>query len=247
MSTRQIRGNLPPFVIKSLKRDRTGIYSGVVLKHHWLPEDLSVDLDWLNPTYAPDPFKIPAVDSSALVDKGLCIVTFNYEGGLSTSTFREEDVVYELDTTMAQDPIETNPNFEKLKTMFSWDKTERRFAEYLAQAQNDNTNTPYPGDAQTAQTKNKLFGTDSWLAIGATLRKTYGAFTVPSSIFKGIGTIVTTPTGTGSFNIPAVGKGRNWLYMAPRVTQRGNVVEIVLEWMLSGPNGWIKEIYNFAQ
>ena len=35
--------------------------------------------------------------------------------------------------------------------------------------------------------------------------------------------------------------------MAPKLKRKGNAVEITEEYMLSGPNGWIKDVYGQAQ
>ena len=35
--------------------------------------------------------------------------------------------------------------------------------------------------------------------------------------------------------------------MAPKIKRKGNAVEITEEYMLSGPNGWLKDVYGQAQ
>ena len=51
--------------------------------------------------------------------------------------------------------------------------------------------------------KKPLFGVDNWLVVGAVFRKTYAAKTIPSSILRGIGTIVDKPPGIEQFKIDA--------------------------------------------
>ena len=83
--------------------------------------------------------------------------------------------------------------------------------------------------------------------VGATFRKTDSAKTIPSGLLKGIGTIVAKPPGIDQFKIPSAAKKRNWLKLAPKIKRRGNAVEITEEYMLSGPNGWISDVYGQAQ
>ncbi|MEA3213569.1 MAG: hypothetical protein QOE70_6626 [Chthoniobacter sp.] len=51
-----------------------------------------------------------------------------------------------------------------------------------------------------------MFGVDNWLVVGAVFRKTYAAKTIPSSILRGIGTIVDKPPGFEQFKIPGAAK-----------------------------------------
>ena len=106
--------------------------------------------------------------------------------------------------------------------------------------------TALSGGSQKTK-KNPLFGVEHWLVIGAVFRKTYAAKTIPSGLLRGIGTIVQKPPGIEQFKIPSAAKKRNWLKLAPKIKRKGNAVEITEEYMLSGPNGWIRDIYGQAQ
>ena len=92
-----------------------------------------------------------------------------------------------------------------------------------------------------------MFGVDNWLVVGAVFRKTYAARHIPSGILRGIGTVVDKPPGIERFKIPGTAKKRNWLKMAPKLKRKGNAVEITEEYMLSGPNGWLRDVYGQAQ
>ena len=70
---------------------------------------------------------------------------------------------------------------------------------------------------------------------------------IPSGILRGIGTIVDKPPGIEQFKLPGAAKKRNWLKLAPKIKRRGNAVEITEEYMLSGPNGWLRDVYGQAQ
>jgi len=178
-------------------------------------------------------------------EDGTFKVTLHFEG--VTNEFTPDDqekVTFELDTSMAEDPIQTHPFFDTLKTRYGWDATKEQFSETL----------PETGGQQTALSggsnktkKNPLFGVENWLVIGAVFRKTYAARVIPSGILRGIGTVIDRPPGIDQFRIPGAAKKRNWLKLAPKIRRRGNAVEITEEYMLSGPNGWTRDVYGQSQ
>ena len=176
-------------------------------------------------------------------DEGTFKVVLHFEG--VTLQFNEQDqVTFELDVSMNEDPIQTHPFFDTLKVRYHWDVVKEQFSETL----------PAAGGQQTALSgmtkktkKNPLFGVEHWLVIGAVFRKTYAAKTIPATLLHGIGTIIDKPPGIEQFKIPSAAKKRNWLKMAPKIKRKGNAVEITEEYMLSGPNGWIQDIYGQAQ
>ena len=167
-------------------------------------------------------------------------VTLTCEGASSDQP--ESTTVFEIDASMAEEPIKTHPKFTDLKTKFGWDESKETFAEFTPGSTSGGGLAAGKSDAQK---KSKLYGVQSWLVAGALYRVSYSAKTVPGSIFNGIGT-VQTPPHIGKFNLPSLGK-RNWLKLAPKVRVRGDCVEINLEYMLSGPVGWFTEIYGSAQ
>ena len=176
-------------------------------------------------------------------DEGTFKVVLHFEG--VPTTFNEEDqVTFELDTSLAEDPIQTHPFFDALKTRYHWDVVKEQFSETLPAG--GGQQTALSGGSQKTK-KNPLFGVEHWLVIGAVFRKTYAAKTIPSGLLRGIGTIVQKPSGIEQFKIPSAAKKRNWLKMAPKIKRKGNAVEITEEYMLSGPNGWIADIYGQAQ
>jgi len=175
-------------------------------------------------------------------DDGTFKVVLHFEG--ITGSPNDNQVTFELDTSMAEDPIQTHPYFDILKTKYGWDAVKEQFAELL----------PDTGGQQTALSgtstktkRNPLFGVENWLVVGATFRKTYSALAIPGGLLLGIGTIVQSPPGIAQFNIPSASKKRNWLKLAPKIKRKGNAVEITEEYMLSGPNGWIADVYGQAQ
>jgi hypothetical protein len=176
-------------------------------------------------------------------DEGTFKVVLHFEG--VTTTFNEEDqVTFELDTSMNEDPIQTHPFFDTLKKRYHWDVVKEQFSETLPET--GGQQTALSGGSQKTK-KNPLFGVENWLVIGAVFRKTYAAKSIPASLLRGIGTIVDKPPGIEQFKIPSAAKKRNWLKVAPKIKRKGNAVEITEEYMLSGPNGWIRDIYGQAQ
>jgi len=192
----------------------------------------------------------------ALADITLPIVSRSFkqseEGGYEVSvTYEgvEEDPnmkVFELDGSMAEESIKTHPKFESLKTKYGWDEALNTFSEYPPDSTSGGSGGLSGGNSPNATpTKSKMYGVESWLVAGAIFRLNYSTNGMPGGIWNGIGT-VQNPPQIGRFGLPSLGK-RNWLKLAPKVKLRGNCVEITEEFMLSGPLGWFKEIYDAAQ
>ncbi|MEQ1861998.1 MAG: hypothetical protein ABMA13_18930 [Chthoniobacteraceae bacterium] len=179
-------------------------------------------------------------------DDGTFKVTLHFEGLSDDAADNEEEkVTFELDTSMAEDPIQTHPFFDKLKSRYGWDATKEQFSETLP---DDAQQAALSAGAQGSKAKkNPMFGVESWLVVGAVFRKTYAARIIPASILRGIGTIVSRPPGIEQFKIPNPARKRNWLKLAPKIKRRGNAVEITEEYMLSGPNGWLADMYGQSQ
>ena len=179
-------------------------------------------------------------------DDGTFKVVLHFEG-LSNDAKENDDekVTFELDASMAEDPIQTHPFFDTLKSRYGWDTTKEEFAETLPD--DSGQQSALSGSAGKKSKKNPLFGVDHWLVVGAVFRKTYAARIIPSSVLRGIGTVVSRPPGVEQFKIPSAAKKRDWLKLAPKIKRRGNAVEITEEYMLSGPNGWIRDVYGQAQ
>jgi hypothetical protein len=177
-------------------------------------------------------------------DEGGYEVAAHFEGLDPSGTQPGEDqVTFEFDVSMSEDPIESHPNFDAIAEKYGWDETERAFPKFPP-------GTTSEGSALSKKSKvkkNPLYGTESFLAMGAIFRKTYVARSIPEGVLRGIGGIVERPPDIGQFHIPSTGGKRNWLKLAPKIRRRGNSVEITEEWMLSGPNGWNKDVYSAGQ
>lgn len=272
-----VRGNgprdgFPDYIVKSLRRDKLGVFAGLVLRHFKVgAKNQRIDPAWLLPANAPQPWPLPCVDAQAELADAMCIVAYRYEGGDAPE---EEAVTYELDTSMAEKPIQTHPSFASLKTKYLWDDAERQFAEFLPSGGggprpgdpgsgdvnifSNESGVTGPIDRSTALSRGSggsktktspLFGVETWFGVSAVFRKSYAvpAGRVPASLLRGIGTIVAAPQGVGAFRLPSGSSNRNWLKMAPKLQKRGNLVQIAEETALSNPGGWKSAIYSFGQ
>ena len=191
------------------------------------------------------PLNLPVTDRSATeFEVGTWKLMLTYEGLDSESSFGFEDenlLEIELDGAMSQDSIKSNPNFPTLRDTYGYSEATGEFAPTVA---GDNLQNGLSGPPQPKASP--LYGVDSYLAIGAIFRVTVVASNAPNSVMEKIGEIVERPPGYGFLGVPAP-IGRNWLKLAPKISRKGNGTRISLEYMLSGPKGWNKEVYNFSQ
>lgn len=240
------RDGLPDYVVKGLQCSETGLFTGRAERHFKVGSvNQRIDPSWLIPANAPACFgSLPCVSADAAVADGICTVGYFYQGQPAEFTATDDNTTFELDTSMAEERIETHPKFDELKKKYGWDVDTRAFSENLPNTKD--TSSALSGQKKTTK-KNPLFGTDSWLVVGVIFRKTYTRASIPSTLLKGIGSIVKKPSGIGQFNLPDSAKKRNWLKLSPKIVKKGNSVEITEEWMLSGPNGWQEAIYSQGQ
>ena len=182
--------------------------------------------------------------------EGGFIALLNYSGAGEDQTFDADSKTFELEGTMSDDPIATHPNFEELAAKYGWDYKAKEFPEFLpnkAKVTTGNAALGLQKKDSAKKTKNPLYTVSSYLAVGAELRISYGSRTVPEGAWKDIGAIFDVPPNIGTFVLPKTTKNRNWMKMAPSIKQRGNTVEITERYMMSGPAGWIPDMYNGAQ
>jgi hypothetical protein len=252
-----IRGNgprdgLPDYIVRWLRRDKIGVFSGLVERHYKVgPKNQRIDPLWLEPALAPQPWGLPCVDAVAEIGDALCIVGYRYEGSGGAEP-GEDSVTYELDMSMAEKPIQTHPSFKSLKEDYAWDDAERRFAEFLPE-QTGGSGLVFGNDrwshalsAKKKSGRNPLFGTESWFSCSAIFRVTYARTNVPPSSLRGLGTIISSPPGIAQFRIPTSGK-RNWLKLCPKLLKRGNLAQITDQYALSHPGGWKRPVYSAGQ
>lgn len=163
-------------------------------------------------------------------EAGNWICNWNYEkvaGSSDINSSNDIGLIEELDFSSIQSPIQTNPNFSTLVSAYGWDEETQSFPQ----------KTP-GGD------ENPVFGTSDFLSYSCVYRQIQTMSSVDSGIFDNIGTIDDN-VPFKKIADPADNDERTWLYLAPKISSRGNAFQITQEWMLSGfGTGWIQEIYS---
>jgi hypothetical protein len=170
------------------------------------------------------------VGASAQGDEaGNWICQFDYEKVVSQSDENPADdigLVEELDFSMSQNPVQSSPNFKAMTETYLWDTALKAFSQNLSNGD------PSP-----------VFGTTDFLSYTCVYRQTQTLAELPDDIFSNLGTIITDPPFK-KLTDPAMNDDRTWLYLAPKISTRGNAFQVVQEWMLSGAGGWLEAIYG---
>ena len=273
MSTAIIRGSgpregFPDYVIRSLSRNELGVFAGLVERHFKIGTvGQRIDPAWMLPENAPRPWSIPCKDTDATVEDAMCIITYRYQGGGDTAP-REDEVTYTLEPTMAEKPVQTHPKFlNDLEINYDWGEhtttggqTYTGFSQDLpiATTQGKTGGSAFlnalsvavnTSNGKNTATPNPLFGQETYFSVAVVFVKTYAvpASRMPGNLLHGIGTIVPQPAGVGQFNLPAQARKRNWLKLAPRLSKKGDLVQIEERTALSHVGGFKKQIYNAGQ
>ena len=240
------RGTIPDYTVKGLRVNKLRIFTGEVEKQYRIDGVATkINPSWLLPENAPNPFGLPCTGASSTVSHGMCIINFTYEGNTAgQDTFKSSDWVVEMDNTMKDEPIQVHPDFASLADKYAWNKDKKEFPQYF-----EDLNVYGPGltkqEVDDART-NPLYGVESWLVPGATLRTSFSGASIPSWVMHGIGEITKAPQGLSKLGVIIPPK-RNWLKLGPKIQSKGNTYQISAEWMLSGPSGWNKQIYGKSQ
>lgn len=158
-------------------------------------------------------------------------VMVTLEGLAITGPEAEAAEEYTLDGTTSEDPIESHPNYPALVEIYQGDPDEQtgraRWPRLL-------------GDAESGeQRRNPMHGVESYLVPGLVWTRRRVSRVLPGSLVAGLGTIETPPGRP-----PELQGNRNWLKVRARATWRGNVWQIEESWLLSGPEGWVPEMYQ---
>lgn len=160
-------------------------------------------------------------------EAGNWIAQFDYEKVSGESTDSEDiGLVEELDFSMSQNPVQSSPKFKEMMAAYGWDTAAKAFPQNLA----DGTASP-------------VYGTTDFLSYTCVYRQTKTLSALPDDLFTNIGTIIGDPPFK-KLTDPSMGDDRTWLYLAPKISTRGNAFQIVQEWMLSGAGGWLEAIYS---
>ena len=154
----------------------------------------------------------------------------------------------ELDFSLTQEKINTHPNFFPtggLKETYGWQDDGSGGGSFPAtMPASTTTNGTQKNKATT--TANPLYNRDTWWAPGLIYMVTRTLETCPSDVFQNIGAIDEPRQAEYGVKLPTRFVNRNWLKMAPQVSVRNSVVQIVEKWQLSPPGGWLEPVYGVS-
>ena len=189
------------------------------------------------------PFGLPETRRAVTqLEDGSFQATVTFEG-IEGSGESGDSESYEFDSMFREEPIESHPNIDKIKSTYGGYERDGRilFPEKLTSSKSSGSGLS--GSKSTSGEKNPLFGMTTYLVLNAVFRHTYLRRTIPGDLLDRVGT--TVDRLPESFPTPA---GRNWLVMPPKAVKRGNVFEISEEWTLSKPGEkWPDAIYGLIQ
>lgn len=186
------------------------------------------------------------------------IVTVTYEGGSTTSesestTYGDADSqVWSLDFEMAEEPIASHWNWEKIKDKYKAVNlaNDTRYHDDWAfpvtlegggsSSSSGLGNKGKSGDGE----KNPMYGVTTYLVMTAVVSVSYAKKTLPGNVIQNIGKLYKEiPDAPSQFNNLDTGK-RDWMKMPPQISKRGNVWQISESWRLSEYYEWPREVYS---
>jgi hypothetical protein len=157
-------------------------------------------------------------------------VTLSYEGHPEPD--KAEGESFEIEGATADDPIESHWNYEVL--LKNYKGTEDASS---GRAKWPRTLT----DANGQKGRNRMHGVESWPSPGLIWNHNFTKAKLPESLVQELGTVSTSIPG----NPPPLSGGRNWLCIRVRGKNRGNIWQLQRSWQLSGPYGWVPEMFRF--
>jgi len=189
------------------------------------------------------------------IDGNLALVTCEFGGTQEVEKSEEEEeaereYTYELGITTGEEPIETKFKYRDvppeelaiIQNFRAGNLREVKDAPYTYQNSSSfEKGTELKVESELGKELIDLIskGVESYLYPGQIWRATYTSNRLPrTSVLNAVGTI------TSAINAPAVGHGRDWLFIGCNVVENNKVFTITLEWQLSGDGGWEPKIYT---
>jgi len=176
-------------------------------------------------------------------DNGGIQVDLKYNG--ITFKLNPNEEVWEFDTSFREEKIETHPDFLTLKEDYGWGELEGGtfgFSEEPPAGSNDSLDLGLV-DSVEKDNKNPLFGVDTYLVFGVIARRRYTTGSL-KRVLSGVGNVSKRLPGSA----PALNTGdKNWLKMAPKITQVGDEWSVSEEFMLSKEGGWPPNIHKLIR
>lgn len=182
------------------------------------------------------PPKVNEIDRRATLQQdGSWQLAINYGGG-EKELFKED---VDLDWAGAEDPIETHPDFDKLakkyKALFDPQET-AKFTGWDRKIKDPQGSGMIP---------NPFYGFSHFLNDGAVLRLTFNLEKYDAKFLKNICKIEVPKISDSQLKPMAEAPdGKNWLKKSVKVKFCGGCFQYTLEYLLSGPGGWIPDVYK---
>lgn len=152
-------------------------------------------------------------------------VTSIVEGHLTPTAADGEE--FEIQGTTSEDKIETHHNYDLLLEVYSGNEDAT-----TGRAKWDKT----IGDTGDL---NPMHGVESYLVPGLVWTRKWTSLKLDLGYIRRLGTIDNPPG-----NPPELDGNRNWLLIRITGTWRGNIWQFSASWMLSGPRGFVPEMYR---
>jgi len=216
--------------------------NGATFSYDWKTNIWKFDVPYVVTTiaelasFSPDflPMGLPATSRRGGERKdGQWDLSITHEGCVGTSA--EKDTA-ELDYMTAEDPIETFEKFvelaKKYKAKFAPDNPDKLESW-------PKTISIDGGDKE----KNPVYGTTHFRNPSPIWRVTLTRKTLSLSVLRALGKIC-TPMAANGQNPPELDDGANWLKSSVKASYKGNVWVIVIEFIGSGPGGFVRDIYG---
>ena len=145
-----------------------------------------------------------------------------------------ESTIKSLDITIKEIAITLHPKFEALKKKYGWDAEKKAFPD------------TYVTPAIKTPIRSPMAGVENYMVTGVSYTAGSSYQEIPPAIYEGISKILDgDPPGLSSLGFSRKAN-QTWIYMAPKIKQKGAGYEVEQTWQLSGDDGWNTEIYDKA-
>ena len=151
-------------------------------------------------------------------------VTSTVEGHQTPTAADGEE--FEIQGTTSEDKIETHHDYDLLLEVYGGSEDATTHRAKWPKTVNDSYANP-------------MHGVESYLTPGLVWTRKWTAQTLDTGYIRRLGTIDHPPGSP-----PELDGNRNWLLVRITGTWRGNIWQFSASWMLSGPRGFVPEMYR---
>lgn len=188
------------------------------------------------------------------IEGDLALVTLRFGGVLEgddggdggDETLDENSYTYELGITVGDEPVEQNFHFatvskeeKKIIQNIKIGKYEQKKDVPFTYLDSQDNEFVIASDLGKELVGYIIIGVDTYLHPGQIWRATFTSNSLPpASILNSVGKI------TSAQGAPPIADDRNWLFLGINLTETDGVFTITYEWQLSGPGGFITNLYS---